>query len=350
MMPIATTVAAFAEPADGAGIANIGVDVNSILKTVRSETAGVRASPTDSTVFVNGKAVPFEAYNIGDFNYFKLRDIAYAVNGTPKQFEVGWDGANDAISLTGGKPYTPAGGEMSGKSSGARTAAATGSKIYADGRELRLTAYAIDGYNYFKLREIGQAMDFGVDWDEARNAIVIDTGKGYSSETVSPNRDNIGRDYRSELVGYLWHGSDMLGSGWSERFLLAPDSRFFYAASQMDGETRTRGVSGTWEIDEGYLVLYFRQAIVWEGGETVPATGSTGTAREIVDAKTVEKTYNPAEKHKILIGNYIYIADMPHPWSVCCETSGPLCDGWWYRDGAPGDYDQLMEDWYDMLP
>jgi hypothetical protein len=51
---------------------------------------------------VNGQSVAFNAYNIDGNNYFKLRDLAYALNGTEKQFEVGWDGAANAISLTSG--------------------------------------------------------------------------------------------------------------------------------------------------------------------------------------------------------------------------------------------------------
>jgi hypothetical protein len=72
------------------------------------------ANPTASTVLVDGRNVAFDAYNIADNNYFKLRDLAYTLNGTAKQFEVGWDGANNAISLTSGQPYTVAGGEMAG--------------------------------------------------------------------------------------------------------------------------------------------------------------------------------------------------------------------------------------------
>jgi hypothetical protein len=40
------------------------------------------ASPTSSTVLVNGKNVAFDAYNINGNNYFKLRDLAYTLNGT----------------------------------------------------------------------------------------------------------------------------------------------------------------------------------------------------------------------------------------------------------------------------
>ena len=141
--------------------------------------AGGGATPTASTVLVNGQSVAFDAYLINGNNYFKLRDLAYTINGTEKQFEVGWDGAKNAISLTSGRPYTAVGGEMAGKGGGAKTPEPTNSKIIQDGGKEQFTAYLIDGNNYFMLRDIGAAFDFGVDWDGDRNTIVIDTSKGY---------------------------------------------------------------------------------------------------------------------------------------------------------------------------
>jgi hypothetical protein len=147
------------------------------------------AVPTASTVLVNGAAVPFDAYNIDDNNYFKLRDLAYILSGTEKQFEVTWDGAANAITLTSGSSYTAVGGEMAGRSavegaasSGHWAATATTSKIRLDGRAVAFTAYNIGGNNYFKLRDLGAAFDFGVDWDGAQNTVVVDTGKGYTPE------------------------------------------------------------------------------------------------------------------------------------------------------------------------
>jgi len=131
------------------------------------------AFPTLSKVFVNGEETAFDAYNIGGSNYFKLRDLAYVLDGTEKQFEIGWDEKNNAISLASGKPYTSVGGEMSNRGENSKTATPTTSKIYLDGKKINLTAYNIGGNNYFKLRDLGQALDFGVDWDGANNAIII---------------------------------------------------------------------------------------------------------------------------------------------------------------------------------
>ena len=145
-----------------------------------SPAGGVTATSTASIVLVNGLNVAFDAYNIGGSNYFKLRDIALVLDGTPKMFAVGYDSAANAISLTSGQLYIPVGGELAYGGGGSKTAVPTDSKILLDGAEIQLTAYNIDGSNYFKLRDIGAAFDFGVDWDSGSNTIVIDTAKGYT--------------------------------------------------------------------------------------------------------------------------------------------------------------------------
>jgi uncharacterized membrane protein YgcG len=138
------------------------------------------ARPTSSAVVVNGKTVAVDAYNINDNNYFKLRDLAHILSGSEKQFEVTWDGTTNTIILTSGKPYTPVGGEMQGKGAGDKTPAVTTAKIIKDGKAVSFTAYNIEDNNYFKLRDIGEAFDFGVMWDGATNTIIIDTSKGYT--------------------------------------------------------------------------------------------------------------------------------------------------------------------------
>ena len=147
-----------------------------------AEITALTATPTSSAVQVDGKNVSFDAYNINGNNYFKLRDLAYALNGSTKQFEVTWDGANNAILLLRGKPYTATGGEMASKGAGAKTPVPTNSKILLDGKEVLFTAFNIEGNNYFKLRDIGETFNFGVTWDGAKNTIVIDTSAAYVEE------------------------------------------------------------------------------------------------------------------------------------------------------------------------
>jgi hypothetical protein len=141
----------------------------------------VTATPTSSKVIVNGANITFEAYAIQGNNYFKLRDLAMAVKGTSKQFEVTWDGARNAINLVSKKSYTIAGGELAvSENPSAKTAAASTSKIFVDGSEAVLTAYTIGGNNYFKLRDVLKVFNIGVCWDGTRNTISIDTNTGYT--------------------------------------------------------------------------------------------------------------------------------------------------------------------------
>ncbi|PKM51257.1 MAG: hypothetical protein CVV02_07825 [Firmicutes bacterium HGW-Firmicutes-7] len=138
------------------------------------ETATATASA--SKVLVDGKQASFEAYNINNNNYFKLRDIAMAVNGTAKNFEVGYDSENNAIGLTSGKAYTAVGGELVVSANlTAKQATLSTSEVYLDGEKIQLTAYMINGNNYFKLRDIGEALGIAITWDPITNTIGIDT-------------------------------------------------------------------------------------------------------------------------------------------------------------------------------
>ena len=137
------------------------------------------AVPTSSKVLVNGEIVAFDAYNINGNNYFKLRDLAKILSGTKKQFEVAWDNENKAIMLISGKAYTTVGGEMAKGDGLEKSATLSISPVYKDGERLYLTAFNINGNNYFKLRDIGKAFNFSVSWDGKTNTIAIDTTADY---------------------------------------------------------------------------------------------------------------------------------------------------------------------------
>ena len=68
-----------------------GTPVAGAVTTVADTPAAFTAAPTASAVIVDGRSITFDAYNIAGYNYFKLRDLALQLNGTPKQFAVGWD-------------------------------------------------------------------------------------------------------------------------------------------------------------------------------------------------------------------------------------------------------------------
>lgn len=141
------------------------------------------AVPTASKVLVNGKEIPFQAYNIEGNNYFKLRDLAMALNGTGKGFSVSWDNIRKVIMLKSNAAYIPVGGELATpqKGTGSKSVPEKDVTLYVDGDRYDFFAYVIDGNTYFMLRDIGQLFDFGVNWNGMKKCIEIDTQKGYMS-------------------------------------------------------------------------------------------------------------------------------------------------------------------------
>ena len=140
--------------------------------------AGVTVLSTQNLA-VDGKTIPCEKYNIDGSNYFKLRDMAYLLNGTGSQFAVGWDAASSTVSITTGQPYTPNGTEL--KLDGgdkSATSVPSSQTIKIDGVVVsNLSVYNIGGNNYFKLRDLGTALGFEVGYDAATFTATVTTAK-----------------------------------------------------------------------------------------------------------------------------------------------------------------------------
>ena len=131
------------------------------------------ASPTNSKITIDGVEVKFDAYNINGNNYFKLRDIAYSLTDTEKRFSVNWVAENNSANLITGEKYVSIGGEMNLGNGVQKTATLSSTNIMVNGNTVSATAYLIDNCNYFKLRDLGSLLDFGVDWDEQNQTVVI---------------------------------------------------------------------------------------------------------------------------------------------------------------------------------
>lgn len=177
-----------------------------------NEVNFTHAKGTVLEIPVDGEEVVFEAYNIEGNNYVKLRDVAMALDDTDAQFNVTWDNTKKAIDMITGASYDAVGTELPvqkqldaekaadekrqqenpnmGFSMGysltrfypeSQNASTNTAKIYLDGETVEMKAYNIGGNTYFKLRDLGQVLDFNVGWDAATQTVTLDTGKGYNA-------------------------------------------------------------------------------------------------------------------------------------------------------------------------
>jgi len=153
------------------------------------DPAGGIATRNPQTFLVDGQRVDFETYALKDAdgyltNYVKIRDLAYALNGTAAQFSVGYDDVKAMISLKSGEAYTPNGGEGETPFEGDRPYRKRAGTTLVNGYDLDLQAFILtddeDGdYTYYKLRDLGQALNFNVSWDDAAALVVIESDKAY---------------------------------------------------------------------------------------------------------------------------------------------------------------------------
>ena len=66
------------------------------------------------------------------------------------------------------------------------TAAPTNQTFYVDGQQVQFEAYQIHGNNFVKLRDIGKAVDFGVEYHAADNSVHIAPDAPYIEEVTTP--------------------------------------------------------------------------------------------------------------------------------------------------------------------
>ena len=146
----------------------------------------VTASPTNDKLTVDGVERNPTVYKIGDSNYFKIRDLAAVLNGTSKQFSVGYDGEKQSVTATPGQPYELTGTELTGAASSSQPAQASGDAVYVNGQRVEAEVYKIDGSNYFKLRDLGAALGFEVNWTAERGVIVETGGAAQTTDPTQP--------------------------------------------------------------------------------------------------------------------------------------------------------------------
>ena len=185
-----------------------------IFLTSVTVQAAMEAKPTTSKIYVNGEEKKCAAYYINGNNYFKLRDLAYALNGTNREFSVKWDNQKKTVLLTSGESYTPIGNEMEPVENISRSANVTSSNILVDGQTLKVQGYNIGGNNYFKLRDITNIFNISVIWNGKTNTIHIETGQGEQTERVLSAKEIY--DRCSDAVFYIETydiDGDVLSSG-----------------------------------------------------------------------------------------------------------------------------------------
>lgn len=157
-------------------------------------TAGVdpqdigTAQPATQVLEIRDEHVELSGYALSDgaggvTTYVRLRDLAWLLNGTAAQFDVGYD---DHVSLTCHAPYTAHNGtEGRHPFHGDQPYIRWQGLTCVDGQDAPLQAFVLTdshggGHTYYKLRDLGQALGFNVGWS-AQRGMYLEPGKPYNN-------------------------------------------------------------------------------------------------------------------------------------------------------------------------
>lgn len=265
------------------------------------------AYATAQPVLVDGERVTFQCYALKDSkgnptNYIKLRDVAYVLKGTAAQFSVDWDQTRKTISLTTGGVYQPNGSEMKTVFSGDQSYKKGTSAVYIDGKKVDMAAITLTSksggsFHYFKLRDMGKALGFQVDWSAEKNMIVVETGGRKEQVTIPQslqydleyNSGGIKEQYRPRFTFYSDQRCEMLENGLSRMVVLYGT----YTVTCIDGTRiiycdlgRERTTSLTEVADGSWIYTGADIALTQRGNRFVAGEGTvttTATSKTILD-------------------------------------------------------------------
>lgn len=175
-------------------------EVKEEVKKEVKEVKTVDVKATTQKVKLDGKDVVIYGYNIDGYNYFKLRDLAAVLKDSKAKFGVEYKDA--LVTLTKGADYKVA--ETDQKEVKAMSKGMlTNDKVLVGDKTLTATAYKIDDLNYYKLRDLGKELGFGVGYDEATKSVLLTSvvnKEEVKEEKVAPKLEELKEAVKKELA------------------------------------------------------------------------------------------------------------------------------------------------------
>ena len=139
-------------------------------------TVAYGAKPTTQTFVVNNQVVDCLAYNIGGYNYFKLRDVLKALDNTGDKHNVRYHAADRLVEIVPGEAYVDEAGKI-GKVVGGEVPDSQvfmgEAKVKINGITANVKSCKIAGYNYLQIRSLGKVLTKQVGYDEQRRVVHV---------------------------------------------------------------------------------------------------------------------------------------------------------------------------------
>lgn len=157
--------------------------------------------PSDQGIYLNGEKIEISGVKHEGFNYYRLRDLAYILKDTPAKFEVGYDKENKMILLETKTEYT---GDKIDPAKLGVNLSVVDIPISIDKNMTHLEVVNVDGYNYFRLRDLGTLVGFDINYTAKDKKVQIMTEEPSDSQDLMSKlkKSNIPIIYGSESCHY----------------------------------------------------------------------------------------------------------------------------------------------------
>jgi len=274
--------------------------------------AGIVAVPVQYALSIDGgERVSLWAYEIDGGVYFKLRDLAMALNGTDKQFDLTWwTDEHKEVDLLPGEAYTPVGGELS-KPDRIENAKAryTDYSIRSVSGWGNILAYLVDGTNYVKLSDLAAVLKFASGCNKDSRTAEIDTspeigpagGTGDAFDNIALS--SVGNSYSLDEDGnvILYYKNSEIKS--KAPLVLQPPGSDYKSGQSVD--------------DAGFYISEEKTAIAYGGLDGEPVY--------VITSEDMGKTWEKSEVIARNVGTsqpYIGFNTPDNGWLVICNFHG----------------------------
>lgn len=197
------------------------LSVSASSKRSEAKVKEVDLASDEKMAFVSGENVSFDgreleinAYLINRSNYVKIRDVAALLKDTPAKFDLAYDKEKQSVIISKGKNYKGPFSFKEEKRKEEKIVKETRQKIVDDkGQEIELKGYFMDGYNYFRLRDLGKVLGFGVAYDFKNQKVLLNSKNPnledvFEEDYFTPPVNKIKTKGGEENISFLIYGFD----------------------------------------------------------------------------------------------------------------------------------------------